>query len=185
MTDTTNDAESFPDRTPDTAEPRGGSPPAHNNDGRKEREMLMNDAPRTDAPRSRYSGGLRAADTDREATATRLRRSYSEGRLDQHEYEERIDRCYAAKHIGELAELTLDLPQPQDELHEREPAPQWPEMRHRAWRLVPIVPIVSIVLVLVLVSALTHRHLLWFPWPLLFFLFWGPFGRRWRANRER
>ena len=159
---------------------RGGLPPPHDNDGRKEREMLMDDAPRTDAPRSRYSGGLRAADTDREATATRLRRSYAEGRLDQHEYEERIDRCYAAKHIGALAELTLDLPQ--DERREREPGQQWPDARHLAWRLMPLVPIV---VVLVLLSALTHRHLLWLPWPLLLFLIWGRFGRRWRAGRER
>jgi len=141
------------------------------------------DAPRTDAPRSRYSGGLRAADTDREATATQLRRSYSEGRLDQHEYEERINRCYAARHIGELAELTLDLPQ--EGPREREPGRQWPDASYRAWRFVPIVPVVVMVLVLVLVSALTHRHLFWFPWPLLLFLIWGPFGRRWRARRER
>ncbi len=150
--------------------------------------MLMDDAPRTDAPyidapRSRYSGGLRAADTDREATATRLRRSYSEGRLDQHEYEERVNRCYAAKHIGELADLTLDLPQ--DVPREQEVGWQWPDAPHRAWRSVPILPLALVLLVLVIGSALTHRHLFWFPWPLLIFLFWGPFGRRWRARRER
>lgn len=142
------------------------------------------DAPRTDAPRSRYSGGLRAADIDREATATCLRRSYAEGRLDQHEYEERIDRCYAAKHIGELGDLTLDLPQDGPRALDPDHLHRWPDTRPHAhtWRLIPLVPIV---IALVVLSALTHRHLLWLPWPLLIFLLWGPLSRRWRARRER
>ena len=53
---------------------------------------------------------LRASDADREATADRLRQHHTDGRLDQDEFQERLDRCFAAKTVGELAELTRDLP---------------------------------------------------------------------------
>lgn len=53
---------------------------------------------------------LRASDADREATADRLRQSHAEGRIDSEEFQERLDRCFAAKTGGQLAELTRDLP---------------------------------------------------------------------------
>ena len=53
---------------------------------------------------------VRASDADREATADRLRRHHTEGRIDAEEFQERLDRCYAAKTVGQLAELTHDLP---------------------------------------------------------------------------
>jgi hypothetical protein len=53
---------------------------------------------------------LRASDAEREATADRLRRHHTDGRIDQEEFQERLDRCFAAKTVGELAELTRDLP---------------------------------------------------------------------------
>ena len=53
---------------------------------------------------------LRASDADREATADRLRQHHTDGRIDQEEFQERLDRCYAAKTLGALAELTRDLP---------------------------------------------------------------------------
>lgn len=55
---------------------------------------------------------LRASDADREATADRLRQSHAEGRIDAEEFQERLDRCFAAKTGGQLAELTRDLPDP-------------------------------------------------------------------------
>ncbi len=53
---------------------------------------------------------LRAGDADREAIAGRLRDSHSEGRLDVQEFQERLDRCYQAKTVGELEQLVGDLP---------------------------------------------------------------------------
>ena len=53
---------------------------------------------------------LRASDADREATADRLRQHHIDGRLDQDEFQARLDSCFAAKTVGELAELTRDLP---------------------------------------------------------------------------
>ncbi|MEY9214190.1 DUF1707 and DUF2154 domain-containing protein [Thermobifida halotolerans] len=55
---------------------------------------------------------LRASDSDRERGAERLRDALAEGRLDHDELEERLDRVYRAKTVGELAEVTRDLPPP-------------------------------------------------------------------------
>jgi hypothetical protein len=56
--------------------------------------------------------GMRAGDTDREATAERLRVALEEGRLGLHEYDERLARVYAAKTYAELDEVLSDLPGP-------------------------------------------------------------------------
>ncbi|MFE0593443.1 DUF1707 domain-containing protein [Micromonospora echinospora] len=53
---------------------------------------------------------MRAADTDREASAQRLRVALDEGRLDLHEYDERLRRAYAARTYAELDVLVADLP---------------------------------------------------------------------------
>src|SRR5689334_3118738 len=53
---------------------------------------------------------LRASDADREATADRLRQHHIDGRLDRDEFQVRLDECFAARTVGELAELTRDLP---------------------------------------------------------------------------
>ncbi|WP_246835392.1 DUF1707 domain-containing protein [Micromonospora sp. MH33] len=54
--------------------------------------------------------GMRAADADREATAERLRAALEEGRLDLHEYDERLVRAYGAKTYADLDEVVADLP---------------------------------------------------------------------------
>ena len=53
---------------------------------------------------------MRAADADRQAVAEQLRAALDEGRLDLHEYDERLQQAYAAKTYGELGELLKDLP---------------------------------------------------------------------------
>lgn len=53
---------------------------------------------------------MRAADTDREKVAERLRSALNEGRLDLHEYDDRLQRAYAAKTYGDLDVLLADLP---------------------------------------------------------------------------
>ncbi|MFF5181684.1 DUF1707 domain-containing protein [Micromonospora sp. NPDC000316] len=54
--------------------------------------------------------GMRAADADREAVADRLRIALGEGRLDLHEYDERVQNAYAARTYAELDALLADLP---------------------------------------------------------------------------
>jgi hypothetical protein len=112
---------------------------------------------------------LRAADSDREAIAERLRRSQAEGRLDVQEFQDRLDQCYKAKTIGELEQLMADLPP------ERRP-----EERVRP-RRVPLVPLVPILIAVLLISAAAGHHGHFGFWILipLFFLakFWR--WRRW------
>jgi hypothetical protein len=58
------------------------------------------------APESR----MRASDRDRDRTADMLREHHAAGRLDAAEFAERLDKVYAARTLGDLDELTADLP---------------------------------------------------------------------------
>lgn len=55
---------------------------------------------------------MRAADSDRQAAAERLRVSLDEGRLDLHEYDTRLSKAYQSVTYGDLADLFVDLPGP-------------------------------------------------------------------------
>jgi len=53
---------------------------------------------------------MRAGDSDRQAVADKLKQALDEGRLDLGEYDERLQRTYAAKTYGDLSGLLDDLP---------------------------------------------------------------------------
>jgi hypothetical protein len=53
---------------------------------------------------------MRAGDGDRQAVAEKLKTALDEGRLDLHEYDERLQRTYSAKTYGDLQNLLTDLP---------------------------------------------------------------------------
>jgi hypothetical protein len=53
---------------------------------------------------------MRAADSDRQAVADKLKKAMDEGRLDLAEYDERLQQTYAAKTYGDLQGLLDDLP---------------------------------------------------------------------------
>ncbi|HWM05429.1 MAG TPA: DUF1707 domain-containing protein [Actinophytocola sp.] len=55
---------------------------------------------------------MRAGDSDRQAVADKLKQALDEGRLDLGEYDERLQRTYAAKTYGDLNGLLDDLPGP-------------------------------------------------------------------------
>ncbi|TFV64785.1 DUF1707 domain-containing protein [Geodermatophilus sp. DF01-2] len=55
-------------------------------------------------------GEVRASDAEREETVRQLQRGLSQGRLTVDEFDERVRAAYAARTLGELAELTRDLP---------------------------------------------------------------------------
>jgi hypothetical protein len=75
-------------------------------------------------------GDLRAGDADRERVAERLRMALDEGRLNLHEYDERLRDAYGARTYAELNALLVDLPAGSSaELAPRgEPAVQRPRM---------------------------------------------------------
>jgi hypothetical protein len=116
-----------------------------------------------------HDSDLRAGDQDREAVADILREQHLAGRLDSEEFQERIDRCYAAKTYGELRGLVADLP-------EQRPARSG---RRVGWRL-PVVALLPLLLIVVAAGAVSHGHLLWLAIPLFFFvgrpLLWRRFG---------
>jgi hypothetical protein len=53
---------------------------------------------------------IRASDDDRERAVSLLREHHAAGRLTVEEFNERMDKAYAAKTLGELDELMSDLP---------------------------------------------------------------------------
>lgn len=53
---------------------------------------------------------IRASDDDRERVAALLREHHAVGRLSAEEFDERLDRAFAAKTLGDLDELLADLP---------------------------------------------------------------------------
>jgi hypothetical protein len=106
---------------------------------------------------------LRASDADREATADRLRQHHTDGRIDAEEFNERLDKCYAAKTMGELAGLTRDLP--------ADP----PRRRSGAGagfgligslRMIPILPIILAIVAIHLIVGVVSG--LWILIPLFF-----------------
>ena len=115
---------------------------------------------------------LRAADADRETTAERIRRSHSEGRLDTDELQQRLERCYQAKTVGELDELVTDLP-PQEQ-----PSPGYSARQFGPWRR-RLFPLAPLLFALVVVCVVTGHHALWFLIPLAF-LYWKFCWWRWR-----
>jgi hypothetical protein len=122
---------------------------------------------------------IRAADADRERIAERLRKGHAEGRLDLAEFQERLDRCYQAKTLGELGDLVRDLPRPQA-----------PHERSSLARLLPLrpslAPLAVILIVLIIVSAAFGHHVFWLWIPVLF-LIWrlSWWRRRWFAGPRR
>jgi hypothetical protein len=60
-------------------------------------------------PRRPDAAGIRASDRDREVVHGVLAEGYAEGRLTKEEYDERAGRATAAKTLGELPAIIIDL----------------------------------------------------------------------------
>jgi hypothetical protein len=60
---------------------------------------------------------MRASDADRDRVAETLREHCAQGRITMDELQERLDATYEARTIGQLEEVTSDLPEA--DLHER------------------------------------------------------------------
>jgi hypothetical protein len=86
---------------------------------------------------------LRVGDREREAVGEILRRQHVEGRLDAVEFNERLERCLAAKTYRELDELIADFPG-----QER----QQPRGR-RTWTWSPLPPLPLLLIPLALLAV--------------------------------
>jgi hypothetical protein len=128
---------------------------------------------------------LRASDAERNEVADRLSRHFAEGRLDQAEFKERLDRAMGATTRGDLRGLFDDLPR----LHSETPPP--PSRRRR---LVPFALIIAFV-VLAAGTSISFVHGTYVDGPRLTWLvlvaaglfFWARSGRRHHrhAHHER
>jgi hypothetical protein len=118
---------------------------------------------------------MRAADADRQAVADKLKVALEEGRLDLHEYDERLQQAYAAKTYGDLDGLLTDLPTAK--IAASAPAPVTTATRHATVEWLGYIwgswaSAVAITTAIWLVSSLAGRDLQYF-WPI-----WvaGPWG---------
>jgi hypothetical protein len=110
---------------------------------------------------------LRISDAERTEVADRLSRHYSDGRLDQAEFNERLDRAMKAKTRADLNGLFTDLP-PIDEPGKAVKAMPTTDRRPGARR--PLHRVLGLILIVV-VAVIVARAL---AWP--FFGLFGFFG---------
>jgi Domain of unknown function (DUF1707) len=118
--------------------------------------------------RIRYTDqNLRVSDAERNAVAERLAAHYSEGRLDQAEFDERVSRAMAAKTRGDLEGLFDDLPDPEPTGASGTGGPAGPSAPYRARRRRgPARPFLLLALVIVVMFAAWHAFTGFFfiPW---------------------
>jgi hypothetical protein len=117
--------------------------------------------------RMRYSDEhIRVSDADRNAVAERLAAHYSDGRLDQAEFDERVSRAMSAKTRGDLDGLFDDLPDPEPAGASGPGGPSGPAVpyrvrRHRGGAR----PILLVALVIALAIAIGHTvAAIFVPW---------------------
>jgi DUF1707 SHOCT-like domain len=115
--------------------------------------------------RIRYSDQhIRVSDAERNAVAERLAAHYSDGRLDQAEFDERVSRAMAAKTRGDLDGLFDDLPDPEPTGASgtgRQAGPSLPYRRSRGAAR----PVLLVALVIALAIAAGHTVAAVFvPW---------------------
>jgi Domain of unknown function (DUF1707) len=90
---------------------------------------------------------LRVSDTERQAVADRLAEHFSEGRLDQSEFDERVGQAMGAKTRADLSGLFTDLPET------AKPAPSTlPDVRRRRHGH----PVLLIALLVIVAIAAAH-----------------------------
>jgi hypothetical protein len=113
---------------------------------------------------------MRISDADRSEVADHLSKQYGEGRLDQAEFNERLDRAMRAKTQSDLTWVLSDLPG-------FEPArqPARPAQRHRYLRVLLL--IVAVVAVFFTWQDLVRPYLAWVLVALLAYL-WLRHGPR-------
>jgi Domain of unknown function (DUF1707) len=129
---------------------------------------------------------LRVSDAERAEVADRLSKHYSDGRLDQAEFDERVDQAMRAKTQSDLSGLFDDLPDPE----EPEPSGRQRPARvaqRRDGRPHRRHPVLFFVLAVVAFLALSHALVeLYIPWLLIGLLavLWLVYGPWHHHNRS-
>ncbi|WP_067505950.1 DUF1707 domain-containing protein [Actinoplanes sp. TFC3] len=111
---------------------------------------------------------MRAGDADRQAVANKLRAALDEGRLDLHEYDDRVQQAYAAKTYGELNPLLQDLPTAKVSVPvESHATGRWLREVWGSW-----LGVVGVTCVIWLISSVASGDLTYF-WPVWVAVPWG------------
>ena len=104
---------------------------------------------------------IRASDADRDAVVAALSEHFQAGRLTTEELEERTGQALAARTLGQLDELTADLPAPRPAAP---PTPVAPRRRPGYLVLVPLVaPVAALAILAVVLGTSTGLHA-WGVW---------------------
>ena len=143
---------------------------------------------------------MRAGDTDRKVVADQLKTALDEGRLDLSEYDERIQRAYAAKTFGDLHGLLDDLPgtvpvqhsqvQPAAPPASAPAAAGRPSGGQIAQWVGPYAGVILVCVLIWLITSLSAGHLtyfwpVWMLIPLIFGVFGQMFGHGGGHGRDR
>ena len=138
---------------------------------------------------------MRAGDSDRQAVVDQLKKALDEGRLDLGEYDERLQRTYAAKTYQDLEGLLDDLPGTVPVQHSQvqpasapsspvaAPAAQ-PVTEHIARWLGPYGGVFAVCVLIWVITSVSAGELTYF-WPvwMLFPIILGIFGQ-WRGQEN-
>jgi Domain of unknown function (DUF1707) len=122
---------------------------------------------------------LRVSDADRQAVTDRLSQHFADGRLDQAEFDARVDRAMSATTRGDLNGLFTDLPEAGAPAVTDHPA----RRRHH--------PVLLLVLFVVLVSAAGHLlfwtavPVFWLAFLVVAVLLFSRTAHRGRASHDR
>ena len=124
---------------------------------------------------------LRASDAEREHHAELLREHAAQGRLTVDELDERLDRVYTARTLGELAPVVADLPS------RPRCGASAPSAGARTRAVPSSAAYLAVNLVLIVIWAATGAGYFWPLWPLLG---WGiglmaPCARTWPQRRPQ
>ena len=116
--------------------------------------------------RIRYSDQhIRVSDAERNEVAERLAAHYSDGRLDQAEFDERVSRAMAAKTRGDLDGLFDDLPDPEPAGASGTSRPAGPALPYRRRPRGTARPVLVVALVIALAIAMGHAvTAVFLPW---------------------
>jgi hypothetical protein len=132
---------------------------------------------------------MRAGDEDRDRTITRLREAFAEGRLSDHEFQDRMAQASAARTFGDLVPLTADLPAGAPSAAVAPTVPVVPDSgEQQDWRKVWGAWLGTAVVVNVIWAAtwLTGSDGVPYYWPIWV---WGPWGAvmlaGWLVNRGK
>jgi Domain of unknown function (DUF1707) len=118
---------------------------------------------------------MRVSDAERSELADLLSKHYSEGRLDEAKFNERLQQAMSAKTRGDLAGLLVDLPPLVP------PTP--PEMVTRSRRgRSGLLVIAALVFAMAVSSAMWTMHFPWFRLAIVFFVVWRMSQRGWHRH---